>query len=211
MSPGGLQPLDSGTGSLHEERLDTVCRQLVGCGARQVVDLGCGSGGLLGRLVREPRFERVVGLESSAMTLRQCQQNLRDLTAGIGHRVELRAGSYTQLQPDLYGFEAAAMVETIEHVPARLLGQVEHAVFRLMHPGTIILTTPNAEFNPLFDLAPGEFREADHKFEWDRGKFRQWCAGVARRTGYRVRFGGIGEADPELGPPTQTAEFTDDR
>jgi hypothetical protein len=70
------------------------------------------------------------------------------------------------------------------------------------------MTTPNREYNPLFDLAPGEFREEDHKFEWDRIKFQRWARGVAERNGYQVRFGGIGEFVTDLGHPTQTAFFT---
>jgi hypothetical protein len=87
---------------------------------------------------------------------------------------------------------------------------VERAVFECYRPGIVVLTTPNAEYNPLFDLAPGEFRDPDHKFEWSRDKFRQWVTGVARRNGYRVRIGGIGEEDPELGAPTHQAWFERD-
>lgn len=193
--------------ALHEERLDTVLAMLKATGARSVLDLGCGSGSLLFRLAGEPQFERITGLEQSGISLRQAREMLAG-TAGA-ERVKLILGSY--LEPDPYNrlgdFDAAAMVETIEHVRPDQLSLAERAVFGQFRPRQLLMTTPNQEYNPLFDLAPGEFREADHKFEWGRDRFRQWARGVADRHGYRVRFGGIGNEHPELGHPTQTALF----
>lgn len=123
-------------------------------------------------------------------------------------RVGLIRGSYTDSHPQLANYDAAAMIETIEHVRPEQLSRVERAVFSEMRPKQLFMTTPNQEYNPLFDLGPGEFREADHKFEWSRAKFQRWVAGVAGRNGYKVEFGGIGEMDPEFGHPTQTALFT---
>ncbi|MFP3873359.1 MAG: hypothetical protein ACLFV1_02795 [Thiohalophilus sp.] len=105
-------------------------------------------------------------------------------------------------------YDAAAMVETIEHLKPAALSAAEQMVFAQLRPRVVYLTTPNREYNPLFGLHPGEFREADHEFERDRARFRHWSQGVARRNGYRVTLGGIGEDDPYFGQPTQTAWFT---
>lgn len=195
--------------SLHEQRLDAVCQMLKASGARSVLDLGCGSGSLLYRLLRETQFERVTGVEQSGLSLMQA----RDMLAGLhdrqgDRRLTLIRGSYLDVEARLQGFDAAAMVETIEHVPPQQLSEVERAVFGAYRPRTLVLTTPNREYNPLFDLAPGEFREPDHKFEWPRNRFRQWALGVASRNAYEVRIGGIGDEHPDLGHPTQTAVFT---
>lgn len=193
--------------ALHEERLDTVLAMTRATGARSVLDLGCGSGSLLFRLAREPQFERITGLEQSGVSLRQAREMLA--SAPGAERITLVRGSY--LEPEatsqLTGFDAAVMVETIEHVRPEQLSLAERMVFGLCRPAWLSMTTPNSEYNPLFDLAPGEFREPDHKFEWSRDRFRQWALGVARRQGYAVRFGGIGEFHPDLGHPTQTALF----
>ncbi|MFO8142263.1 MAG: methyltransferase domain-containing protein [Marinobacter sp.] len=193
--------------SLHEQRLDFVARTLRSRGARTVVDLGCGSGSLLFRLAGAAEFERIVGLEQSGVSIRQARLNLESWIQASPGRIRLVAGSYSEAQPELTGFDVAAMVETIEHVNPSELSKVELAVFGGMRPKFLFMTTPNREYNPLFDLAPGEFREADHKFEWDRMKFRQWASGVAKRNGYNVSFGGIGDLHPDLGYPTQTAAF----
>lgn len=194
--------------SLHEERLDFVFRTLKATGARRALDLGCGSGSLLYRLLADNQFEDIVGLEDSGLSLQQARSVLAEHLSKESPRIRLIRGSYTESNPALVGFEAAAMVETIEHVRPEQLSLVERAVFGEYRPGCLFMTTPNREYNPLFDLAPGEFREEDHKFEWDRIKFQRWARGVADRNGYNVRFGGIGEFVPDVGHPTQTAFFT---
>jgi small RNA 2'-O-methyltransferase len=193
--------------SLHEERLAYVHRCIKATGARRVIDLGCGSGVLVHRLVQDEQFEEVVGLEMSGQALLEAREILAEQLADPDTGLRLIQGSYAEPQPSLAGFEAAAMVETIEHVEPKMLSRVESVVFGQMRPDRMFLTTPNREYNPLYDLAPGQFRESDHKFEWDRAKFRQWASGVAERNGYRVHFSGIGEQHPELGPPSQMATF----
>lgn len=206
MKLAGLSNAVPGTSPLHEERLDSVYKRIRQSGARRVLDLGCGSGSLLVRLINDPQFSHIVGLESSGVGLAVARNMFADsLSSG---RLRLVAGSYAEPHPALTGFDMAAMVETIEHVKPNDLSRVEQAVFGQMRPHRLIMTTPNREYNPLLGLAPGEFREPDHKFEWDRQKFMQWSRGVAARNGYAVRFAGIGEADPELGAPTQTATFS---
>jgi 2-polyprenyl-3-methyl-5-hydroxy-6-metoxy-1,4-benzoquinol methylase len=208
------QPMDSSENtmtqmtSLHEERLDFVFRTIKETGARHVLDLGCGSGSLLYRLLADDQFDLVTGLEDSGVSLRQARSVLADYLSATPPRIKLIRGSYAESNPALTGYQAAAMVETIEHVHPEQLSRVELAVFGKYRPGCLFMTTPNREYNPLFDLAPGEFREEDHKFEWDRVKFQRWARGVANRNGYIVRFGGIGEFVADLGHPTQTAFFT---
>lgn len=193
--------------ALHEARLDTVLAMVKATGARSVLDLGCGSGSLLFRLLGDPQFERIIGLEQSGTSLRQAREMLAGLPGA--ERLNLILGSYLESESAarLVAFDIAVMVETIEHVRPEHLSLAEHTVFGRFRPEQLLMTTPNKDYNPLFDLAPGEFREPDHKFEWGRERFRQWARGVADRQGYRVRFGGIGDEHPELGQPTQTALF----
>lgn len=193
---------------LHEQRLDVALQVLKETGAETVVDLGCGSGALLSRLAVDPQFKKIRGLEPSGSALQQARHILAPHLACCSERIGLIRGSYTDSHPQLAGYDAAAMIETIEHVRPEQLSRVERAVFTQMRPMRLFMTTPNQDYNPLFDLGPGEFRETDHKFEWSRAKFRRWVTGVAGRNGYKVTFGGIGDIDPELGYPTQTALFT---
>jgi 3' terminal RNA ribose 2'-O-methyltransferase Hen1 len=190
---------------LHEQRLDTVLRELLRSGARSVLDLGCGGGELLLRLVREAQFRRIVGIDISAEALRDARSLLHAAPGAGAGRVELVEASFTVPDARFAGFDAAALVETIEHVDAHRLSAVERAVFAGYRPATVVITTPNSEYNRIRGTPAGPFRHPDHRFEWQRAKFRDWARGVAGRNGYRAAFGDIGEPDPHLGSPTQMA------
>lgn len=193
--------------SLHQARLDYVFQRMKQAGARRVLDLGCGSGSLLARLADEPQFEEIVGLELSGESLIEARDTLTPWQRGPQSRLRFLRGSYLENHDALSDYDAAALVETIEHIKPERLSCLESAVFGQMRPGLVCVTTPNREYNPLLDLGPGQYRERTHEFEWDRCRFRRWATGVARRNGYRVTFEGIGEYHPELGHPTQTATF----
>lgn len=192
-------------GELHEARHARVMALLKAQGARSVVDLGCGSGLLLARMAVEPDFIRLVGVEQEADGLAMARRLLEE--SGHGDKVSFVAGSYQNAGLALTGFDAALMIETLEHNPTDRLDQVATTVFQHFRPRQVILTTPNVEYNPLYGLAPDELRESGHHFEWSRIRFRQWCRRVAERFGYQVTVSGIGDEDADLGPPTQLANF----
>jgi hypothetical protein len=117
-------------------------------------------------------------------------------------------GALTYRDRRLQGYDAATLVEVVEHLDPSRLAAFERVQFGFTRPRTIVLTTPNAEYNVRFPLAPGAFRHEDHRFEWTREAFQSWAGGVARQYGYAVRFQPVGPEDPALGAPTQMAVFT---
>jgi SAM-dependent methyltransferase len=190
--------------SLHDERLDQVLFLLRQAQARSVLDLGCGAGRLLTLLANDRRFERLAGIDSDAGALAVCRTSL---PSGSPERVRLQTGDYTRPILDLGDFDAIVMVETIEHLDPGRVSAVEQTVFKHYQPRLVLITTPNREYNPLLGLREGQLRDPDHRFEWDRSRFRTWATGVGHRNGYRCQLGGIGEAHPELGCPSQYARF----
>jgi hypothetical protein len=116
----------------------------------------------------------------------------------------------TDPDPALAGFDCALLVETIEHVAPDRLSRLERALFTTLRPGRVVITTPNAEFNPLLGVPPGRFRHPDHRFEWDRARFRRWGRRAARTAGYDVAFRDIAGRHPELGGASQMAVFRRD-
>ncbi|MDX1588971.1 MAG: methyltransferase domain-containing protein [Oleiphilaceae bacterium] len=193
--------------NLHEDRLDQVALWLDSPAIASVLDLGCGSGSLLQRLVHNPRLTRILGIEQNGGLLRQARHNLAPWLREDSP-LQLTVGSFTDTSLPVTGFDAATLIETIEHVDPGQLSLVEMAVFGHYRPVQVIITTPNGEYNPLLGLGPGEKRDPDHRFEWPRDRFRRWCLGIAARHGYQVRISGIGEADEQLGSPTQVARMT---
>jgi 3' terminal RNA ribose 2'-O-methyltransferase Hen1 len=197
--------------SLNEERLGAVTAALKASQARRVLDLGCGEGKLLRALLAERQFEEIVGLDVAARTLERASERLRleQLPPRQRERIRLLQGSLTYRDRRLEGFDAAAVVEVIEHLDPSRLQAFERVLFECARPGTVVLTTPNVEYNVRFESMPaGKLRHQDHRFEWTRAELRAWADGVAARFGYRVRLAPIGPVDPEVGSPTQMALFT---
>lgn len=196
--------------TLNQQRLDAVMREILASGAKRVLDLGCSTGNLLRRLIAEPSIERIVGYDVShaALTVAAKRINLDRLRERDRERVELLQGSLTYRDQRLEGFDAAAVVEVIEHLDAPRLESVERALFERARPGTIVLTTPNREFNAQWPTLPaGKFRHRDHRFEWTRAEFQAWATAVAERYGYTVRFEPVGPVVEDCGSPTQMGVF----
>ncbi len=196
--------------TLNAERLATVLAALRAGGASSVVDLGCGEGKLLRLLLDDKRFERVVGMDVSLRSLKFAAERLRldRLPAAKRRRIDLLHGSLTYRDARLAGFDAAACVEVIEHLDPPRLAAFERLLFEFARPRTVVITTPNREYNVNFETLPaGRLRHRDHRFEWTRAEFETWSRTVADRYGYTVRHLPIGPEDPERGAPTQMAVF----
>ncbi len=201
------------TTPLHEERLAAVIDAVRASGAQSLIDLGCGDGDLLVRLAQEPGLKRILGLDHDARCLEQVRLRLDTEVAEAPvrtARIELRYGSLTAPVADLVGFDCALLIETIEHLDPRDLGRVEQAIFARLRPQTVVISTPNAEYNPLLEVPANRFRHPDHRFEWDRPRFQRWTRGVAQRHGYGLRHRDIGGVHPVYGGASQMALFRRD-
>jgi 3' terminal RNA ribose 2'-O-methyltransferase Hen1 len=197
--------------SLNEQRQNTVLSVLKSCGAKRVLDLGCSYGNLLRRLLEDKQFEEIVGLDVSHRALEIAAERLRldRLPDRQRQRIRLMHGSLIYRDQRLAGFDAAAVVEVIEHLDQPRLNAFDRVLFEFAKPETVIVTTPNVEFNVRFETLPaGKFRHRDHRYEWTREQFQTWASTTAQRFGYAVRFLPVGVDDPEVGPPTQMAVFT---
>ena len=197
--------------SLNERRLEAVLEVLKTSGASRVLDLGCGEGKLLRRLLADPQFTEIVGVDVAIRVLEQAGSRLHldRLAPKQRERIRLLHGSLMYRDVRLRGFDAAAVMEVVEHLDPPRLRAFERVLFESAQPGMAALTTPNAEYNVKWQTLPaGQFRHPDHRFEWTRREFQEWAGGVASRFGYDVRFLPVGDEDAVVGPPTQMAVFT---
>ena len=196
--------------SLNQARISAVQATVEQLGGATVVDLGCGEGKLLAALLKIRNLDRIVGMDVSMRVLEYAQERLQldRMPPRQRQRIELLHGSLIYRDDRLKGFEIATVIEVIEHLDLARLGALERVLFEFARPGAVIVTTPNSEYNVRFENLPqGQFRHSDHRFEWTRAQFRDWCERQASRFGYAVSYRDIGEADAALGPPTQMAVF----
>ncbi|MBO0721550.1 MAG: 3' terminal RNA ribose 2'-O-methyltransferase Hen1 [Blastocatellia bacterium] len=197
--------------SLNQQRIDTVVSVLKEDEARRVVDLGCGEGRLLSALLKDRFFLELLGVDVSYRALEIAEERLKldRLPDFQKSRIKLTQGALTYRDRRLAGFDAATVIEVIEHLDQPRLAAFERSLFEFARPQTIVVTTPNAEYNVKFENLPaGRLRHRDHRFEWTRAEFQNWSTGVAQRFGYSVRFLPIGPLDETLGAPTQMGVFT---
>jgi 3' terminal RNA ribose 2'-O-methyltransferase Hen1 len=214
----GLAPASDAAGpadadrpaTLAVRRREAVLEAIATSGARSVVDLGCGEGGLLSDLLADPRYERLLGIDVSPRSLEVAARRLHldTLPDRKRQRIELAQSSVTYRDARVAGFAAAVLMEVVEHVDPPRLPALERAVLGAARPGTLVVTTPNAEYNALFEnLAAGAHRHRDHRFEWTRAEFEEWARAAAQRYGYAVDVRPVGDEDDERGAPTQMAVF----
>ncbi|MFN7113202.1 MAG: methyltransferase domain-containing protein [Alphaproteobacteria bacterium] len=192
--------------SLHEQRLEAVIGVLRENAVASVIDLGCGQGFLLARLAGMDAFGTLAGADICPVSLRQAKMRLEQEHAGVPAHVCLFEASFTQDDARFSGYDAAVLLETIEHIEPDQLSKLENAVFGTARPALVVVTTPNRDYNALLGVPEHRMRHPDHRFEWGLQKFQSWCAGVATRNRYTVAgFRHIGGAHPALGGPTQMA------
>jgi 3' terminal RNA ribose 2'-O-methyltransferase Hen1 len=196
---------------LWEQRLGSVVSVLKASEAKRILDLGCGEGKLLRELMEHREFREIVGMDVSFRSLEIASERLRldRLPPLQKERIRLFHGSLMYKDKRLAGFDAACVVEVIEHLDPPRLAAFERVLFEHARPKQIVITTPNSEYNVRFETLPtGQFRHKDHRFEWTRAQFQSWAESMCSRFGYKARFLPIGPEDPEVGSPTQMGVFT---
>jgi 3' terminal RNA ribose 2'-O-methyltransferase Hen1 len=212
-----LEPAEDEAGAkalrLNDQRLLAVLAELKTSGAKSVLDMGCGEGNLLRLMIKEKSFTAIAGTDVSAAALERAAGRLKLDSLGDEQkkRISLFQGSLCYRDKRFKNYDAAAIVEVIEHLDENRLPALEAVVFADAAPAVVVVTTPNADYNVHYQgLAADFFRHSDHRFEWNRPQFRAWADSAAARFGYSVRFEDIGEQDEEQRTPTQMAVFKKD-
>ena len=195
--------------NLNTQRLGSVLAVLKSRGSGSVIDLGCGEGRFLALLAQERQFTKLAGMDVSHLALKRASDRLKLDHAGdyARKRLQLFQGSLMYRDARLEGYEAATVLEVIEHLDQPRLSAFERVLFEFAKPPLVVLTTPNRDYNVKYEHLDG-LRHDDHRFEWNRAEFRGWAEEVAGRQGYKLQLSEIGDQDPALGGPTQMGVFS---
>ncbi len=192
------------------QRREAILAIIRESGARRVGDLGCGAGALTRDLLADSHIEHVTAVDVSARALQLAARHLKldQMPDNKRQRLTIFQSSLTYRDDRLAGLDAAILMEVIEHLDPERIPALERVVFGFAAPAAVVVTTPNAEYNPHFETLPaGALRHRDHRFEWTRAEFRAWAERAAGNHGYQVRFLPVGPEHPDAGPPTQLAVF----
>ena len=195
---------------LNDLRIKKIIETVKAKDVSTVIDFGCGEGRYLKEYLKQPQLKQVTGVEVSPGELLKAEQRLRvdRLPERVRDKLKLIQGSLTYLDKRTKGFDLATCIEVIEHIDEERLDAFKASLFGYAAPRNVIITTPNIEYNALFENMPiGKLRHTDHRFEWDRATFEKWCLETASEFGYSVEYDTIGKEDPKLGAPTQMAVF----
>lgn len=195
---------------LNDQRMAWVVEKLKQHNIARVIDLGCGEGTLLSLLQADRSFTQIAGCDVSSTSLERAKKRLHldSLPTAQQERFILFQSALTYSDKRLSGYQAATLIEVIEHIDESRLEALTHSLLSVARPDLLLITTPNAEYNALFEqLKNNSFRHHDHRFEWTRAEFQSWAHQVADRYGYQVSFDGIGEHHEQFGAPTQAGVF----
>ncbi len=196
--------------SLNTRRLEAVKNAVIESGATSVIDLGCGECKLTSMLLEEKQIKRVGAADVAVRVLEKAKQNLRydRMPPYKKDKLTLMQASLTYKDPRFSGYDAACIVEVIEHLDPQRIIAFERVVFEYAAPNTVIVTTPNKEYNAHYEwLTEGNLRHHDHRFEWSREDFAKWTEHICEVYGYTVERSEIGDVDEEYGAPTQMGVF----
>lgn len=196
--------------NLHQRRLTQACELLKASGAESVLDVGCGEGKLLKLLLKEGQFRIIAGMDVSFGELRKAREYLYldQASPAMHNRIQVFQGSVTYLDERIKGFDAIALIEVIEHLDEERLPTMARVVFAFAQPKTVVISTPNAEYNVVYENLDAEsFRHDDHRFEWTRKEFADWCGNICESFGYDVEIFPVGQEEEHVGAPSQLAIF----
>ena len=196
---------------LNTLRMEAVKNAVLASGAETVIDLGCGECRLTSLLLSEQQIKKVTACDVSVSVLEKAAQRLHldRMNPYKKNKLNLMQASLTYKDKRFEGHDCACAIEVIEHIEPMRIPAFERSVFEFACPKTVIVTTPNREYNANYEnMQENSLRHGDHRFEWTRLEFKEWTEHICEKFNYTCVISGIGDNDENLGNPTQMGVFT---
>lgn len=192
---------------LNELRYEKIVNTVSEMKPRSVVDFGSGEGKLSVQLGFVEGITEILAVEpSESASLKALERFNKVKNKEKFVNPELLWGSLFYYDERLKDKDVIILCEVIEHIDESRLPKAMDTLLHDYQPGALIITTPNRDYNELYDMEE-HLRHNDHRFEWTRAEFRQWCTERNHGNDYELLFDGIGEEHASQGFPTQMCVF----
>ncbi|MBU5353500.1 methyltransferase domain-containing protein [Paenibacillus barcinonensis] len=177
---------------------------------RRIVDMGAGEGKLSARLAYIPGVEMIAAVEPSGQSRLRAKERFARLQdrAGVKAVPEAMLGSLFYFDEQMQHMDVMILCEVIEHVEEYRLDRIMDTILNEYRPEVLLVTTPNKEYNEVYEMEQKQLRHQDHRFEWTREQFSMRCAQWAEKGDYAYGISGIGEHKEGFGQPTQLVKFS---
>lgn len=192
---------------LNDMRYEKIIETASRLKPKSVVDFGSGEGKLAVQLGFMDGIEELLAVEPSQSETLKAIRRFEKVKGQAGFiEPETLWGSLFYYDERLKGKDLIILCEVIEHIDAERLPKALDTILHSYAPESLIITTPNREYNELYDM-DNHFRHDDHRFEWTRKEFQDWCSERNHQDHYELEFSGIGEEQELQGQPTQMCVF----
>jgi 3' terminal RNA ribose 2'-O-methyltransferase Hen1 len=172
-----------------------------------IVDLGAGEGRLSVQLGYVEGVQEILSIEPSNKARIKAIERFEQVIKTDGYvKPQSLPGSLFYYDSRLQNKDIIILCEVIEHIEEDRLPKIFETILNDYRPKTLIVTTPNQEYNVVYEMEE-EIRHEDHRFEWTRPQFSESVNEWTQNTPYHVSMQGIGEEHPTYGHPTQMAIF----
>jgi 3' terminal RNA ribose 2'-O-methyltransferase Hen1 len=194
---------------LNDMRYEAIVKQVQSLTNKStVIDMGAGEGKLSVQLGFIPGIQEILAVEPSQREHIRAKERFEKAKQIEGFlEPSLLWGSLFYTDDRLRNKDVMILCEVIEHINEDRLPGIMELIFRENRPRTFLITTPNQEYNAIYDLGEN-MRHNDHRFEWSREEFQNRCQNWIANVPYSVVFAGIGEEQEPYGFPTQMAIFS---
>ncbi|MNM55135.1 RNA repair, ligase-Pnkp-associating, region of Hen1 [compost metagenome] len=182
-------------------------KQVENLGVTEVVDMGAGEGRLIELLAKNKNLNQLIACEPT-LTGRQrmyARIDKLDRKKLLSIKPQVIQSSLFYKDYRLVNKECIVLCEVIEHINADRIDNVMDIILNYNKPKHFIISTPNFEYNVLYETMKTKFRHGDHRFEMTRKEFKEFIDKHAERCGYDVEYVGIGESHEQYGYATQMA------
>ncbi|MEK4148209.1 3' terminal RNA ribose 2'-O-methyltransferase Hen1 [Robertmurraya sp. FSL W8-0741] len=172
-----------------------------------IVDFGSGEGKLSVQLGFIEGVKEILAVEpsesASIKALKRYEKMARKENFLMPEQI---IGSLFYFDERLKNKDIVILCEVIEHIDKHRLPKIMKTILNDYKPKVVMITTPNQEYNKVYKMNE-EYRHPDHRFEWTRDEFREWCEIQNGKNDYELTFDGIGEEHELYGTPTQMCLF----